>query len=718
MSIASLYFLELRRLALRRPVWLLSALCLCTPLFGYTVYQPSMEDILSDQYIANPALAAAAIGAIIWAAAAIMEGNRRHGASTDVLIDAVASPVRLSVVKMAAMMTLSAAVAVLCALLYLPFTAMKMEYLFDAGFYLANYGIFVLPTWWISLLFADSFYQITRRVELSAFLFAVFAVFSFGRSRSSDYFLSWMNPVVGAYSDGFTSWWPLRVGAYTRGMWLCLAASLWLASLLCIRKYGKNLAGSFVKGLKKFYIPVLSAAGVYLYIGQPFIDHGASDWVEYENWIDSPVTDVNSAHFSISVDPVTGRLSGRAEYKLVKPYCGEDRMLLNPGYRVKSMTYGGKPVEYRTVIDDMNGERSTYYTLPDMPGETLVIEYGGMPSIARFLAVADMIDNTIDSNYIVLSASCLLPVINFQCPDGACTIDITIPGHLVPFLDYREMTKYRDNQDGTKTWTSECGVYIMNFTAGNYRTDSFETAGVQVDFVYGRAYHNAVEQYEVREAVKEVMAYCTEHYGELNFVDGGKLVMQQISAMSMGGNARPGSLEWFENVLSPVTLSDPARGSSATEVFIHEMVHQWWGGYGLNCDADDLWSDEGLAVYSTYRIVKEKYGELYAQKYYVKKWREAVEEQNRNFYNRHPEYLDRLPESFQGRIRTENSGVNMYMRMPLMILKAEELVGGEEKMDQILQKMYADKENYYGAYFTYQDFLDYCGLDKEDLEID
>ena len=111
-----------------------------------------------------------------------------------------------------------------------------------------------------------------------------------------------------------------------------------------------------------------------------------------------------------------------------------------------------------------------------------------------------------------------------------------------------------------------------------------------------------------------------------------------------GGYALRGVSTWFETVLAPDTLSDTDKGASATEVFIHEMLHQWWGGLGLSCADEELWSSEGLTVYSTYRLVKEKYGELYAQQYYVDAWKEAVDEQNRSFYNRHPEYLDLLPE--------------------------------------------------------------------------
>lgn len=722
MNLFFLYLVELRRLALRKQIWLAAVLCLCTPILGYIVYKPAWSDILSDQYIANPALAATAAGAALWAAAVIMESSRLHRSGADVIMDAAASQTGLSVVRMAAMMTLAAAVAVVCALIYLPFTSAKMEYLFQLRFYLANYGVFVIPTWWISMLFADSFYQITRRVELSALMYAVFAAYSFSRNMDSDYFMSWLNPIVATYSDGFTSWWPLRIGAYTREMWLCAAAALWLVSLLCTRRYGKNLAGSFVKGMKRIYMPalaaVLAAAGIYMYQDQPFIDHGASEWIDENNIIASPVTDASSVRYSILAEPATGKLTGRAEYTLEKPYCGEDRILLNPGYKVKSMTYGGKKVEYRTVVDDLNGVRSTYFTLPDVPGETLVIEYGGLPTVSKVMSISDMIDDTIDPDYIVLGSASFVPLINYSCPEGSCTIDITIPDHLVPFLDYQEMTESSGQKNGMKTWTSECDIYIIDFKAANYMTQSFEAAGTQVDFVYGRSYHEAVEAYDVKQSMKEVLEYCTKHYGKLGFAEAQRLILLQVSSMAMGGHAWPGIAEWFETVLSPVTLSDPARGASATEVFIHEMIHQWWGGYGLNCDEDGLWSEEGLTVYSTYRLVKEKYGELYAEQYYVDKWKESVEAQNRDFYNRHPEYLEMLPESYQARIRSENSGINMYERMPLMILKAEKLVGGEKKMDQILRRMYTDREQYDDTMFSYQDFLDACGLDDEELKIE
>lgn len=108
------------------------------------------------------------------------------------------------------------------------------------GFYFFNFLVFMLPTWWISILAADSFYQITRRTELSILLYALFAYFSFSSFSADDYFLRWINPLISTYSDGFPSYWPLRIGIYTRILWLALITGFWLLSLTCIRKYQKG----------------------------------------------------------------------------------------------------------------------------------------------------------------------------------------------------------------------------------------------------------------------------------------------------------------------------------------------------------------------------------------------------------------------------------------------------------------------------------------------
>ena len=509
-------------------------------------------------------------------------------------------------------------------------------------------------------------------------------------------------------------------------MWLCIAIGAWCISLLAIRKYQKGLLVSIGIGLKKICIPVWATAfvaiGVLLWWKQPFIDHGPEDWILAEEMVWSPRT-ISEAHYTIETHPTTGTVTGKAEYKLMTPYDGEACFLLNPGYDITRITFDGEEIAFRTSDEHVDGRRATYFEVPsglEHYGKILTIEYSGFPTLAKVMADFSVTD-VVDEEYILLAGETLFPVMeNYYVRNS--TLEITIPDDLTPYLDHVPMTDYTDNHDGTRTWKSECNSYVVDFSAAKYEMATFMAGDTEVNFSYSETYHDAVEEIGAVQAVQYVFEYCTEHYGKYGFAENSRLTLLQKGMTVMGGYAMDGVSTWFESVISPSTLADADKGASATEVFIHEMVHQWWGDIGLQCEDDGLWSCEGLTVYTTYRIVKERYGELYAKQYYVDMWQEAVDAQNRNFYNRHPEYLEFLPEIYQAQIRMANESTNRYMRMPLMILKAEELVGGEEAMDEILSRMYESRSHYgfnngYDA-FSYEDFLTFCGLTKEELSLD
>ena len=134
-------------------------------------------------------------------------------------------------------------------------------------------------------------------------------------------------------------------------------------------------------------------------------------------------------------------------------------------------------------------------------------------------------------------------------------------------------------------------------------------------------------------------------------------------------------------------------------------------------EEDSPWSSEGLTVYTSYRIAKELYGADYARKNYVDQWRKEAEDYYLNFYVRHPEVLEKLPEDRQLEIAGSLLYVRQYSEMPLKLLKAEQLVGGEEAMDRILRQLFNREIDPAYPYLTYQDFLDACGLTEEDLSL-
>ena len=88
-----------------------------------------------------------------------------------------------------------------------------------------------------------------------------------------------------------------------------------------------------------------------------------------------------------------------------------------------------------------------------------------------------------------------------------------------------------------------------------------------------------------------------------------------------------------------------------------------------------------------------------------------------NFYVRNPEYLDILPEDKRLEIENSLTYVRQYCEMPLKILKAEELVGGEESMDKILYGIFNRELDPMYPYLTYEEFLEACGLRVEDLSL-
>ena len=149
--------------------------------------------------------------------------------------------------------------------------------------------------------------------------------------------------------------------------------------------------------------------------------------------------------------------------------------------------------------------------------------------------------------------------------------------------------------------------------------------------------------------------------------------------MAGGGYATTGASLLDEADFTAANLGNTEKGGGAGEVMIHELVHQWWGLGNMfdTSDPTSPWSAEGLTVYTTYRIVKELYGEEYARAHYVDQWQKAVDDYYLNFYVRNPEYLEMLPEQVQLAISNSLSQVRQYNEMPLKIWKAEQLVGGE-----------------------------------------
>ena len=723
MNFFSYLRVEAGRIFRARFTWLILLLTVLAPLAGYFVYKPSNTLMRSAAYIANPALAGAFGGAFLFAVLALYEFDMIHRNRTAVITDSIVSPVQLNVVRMTSLIIAAIGCGFLITVLYLPYTFITLGSVFSLSLYLKCFWVVTVPAYIIAVLAVTGVYQIVRRVDLSFLIFLIFACANFTGLMYNSFILRWINPVIPVLSDDFGNNYVLMMVLYNRIFWFMLLGGIWILSLICVRRYGKSLLGSLLRNSKKILLPFMSiimiTGSAFLYIGQPFIDNSPLEinYDAYNKLVYNENIQLKKYYVQISPDIVTGKQYGVQTLQLINN-SGQEQVgmvSINPGYKILSMTANASTIDYTDLKDDELNQKQIKFTLPKDKEIELVIEFGGFPKLWSIEETFPG-QTEVSGDYIFLVNQDFAPVPGFYGAEETIA-DITLPSNLIPVTAADTIEVLKDNKNGTTTWRSSGGGIIWHLYAAEYDVKHIEAAGADIDFYYSAKHKAAMERVKISDTLKEVFEYCSEHYGAFPFISAEhpfKLV--ELTAYMGGGFAMDGLSVMDENCFSEEGLGDPLKGASGNEVMAHEIIHQWWGlGKMFPWDEESGWSSEGLTVYTTYRLMKEKYGAEYARKHYVEVWEKQVSEYYLNFYHRNPEYLNKLPETYQARIHNSKLTVMNYCEIPLKILKAEELVGGEDKMDQILAEIFKNSSQ---PELSYQEFLDACGLTKEDLNLD
>ena len=728
MKTIRLFPLELGRLLRSRLTWLAVLLTVLSPVAGLTVYQPADAGTMLSLYLANPALAGGVIGGILFGLLTIYELDRARRSRVDMLTDAVLSPHTLALVRLPALIAAAALALVLAMAVWRPISGELIGAVLTGTDYVLSYLLFMGLALPLAVLAAGAAYQFTRRADLSAVLLAAFAGLSL-TVWADDWQLCWLNPCVWALSDDFTNFRLFRTVAYVRLTWLGILAGVWAVSCLCIRRYGKGPLGSLARSVRRIYRPAIALALLVCsgaaYAAQPFYDNSNPDLSAMHLYELDYAEGVTFLDRTIQVTPDTraGTVSGQAVYRF-RNTSGQGWTVcfgLDPGYDLKASVSGAELSAVRTGYEESN-MALWEIALPADKEVELVLEYGGFPRDWN-IASTRQGEPEISGEYVCLENQNLAPYLLNVLPgdEGYPTaVEVTLPAAMlaIPF-GTSEAQVVAEHGDGTRTWRYTHNRPGGILYAGDYVREDMEAGGITVEFYYGRKHQAVMEAAGAADAVQAVVDYCTEHYGFPSaFGTSGTLKLIQ-SRVAGGGYAGEGASLLDEADFTAANLRDTSKGAGAGEVMIHELVHQWWGLGNMfdTPEEDSPWSSEGLTVYTSYRIAKELYGADYARKNYVDQWRKEAEDYYLNFYVRHPEALEKLPEDRQLEIAGSLLYVRQYSEMPLKLLKAEQLVGGEEAMDRILRQLFNREIDPAYPYLTYQDFLDACGLTEEDLSL-
>ena len=723
------FSLEVSRLLQSRLTWLILLLTVISPVAGLTLYKSATAETMLSMYLANPAIAGGVVSGILFGLLTVYELDRSGRSRVDILMNAIASPMRSALIRMLALIVTSLLGLFLAMLVWLPITFAQAGSVLDMTNYCLAYLLFMGLSLPCSILAAAACYQFTQRADLSIVLFAAFAGLSL-TIWSDNWQMCWLNPCVWALSDDFTNFRIFRSVAYMRLTWLAALSGVWILSWCCIRQHGKGILGSLLRSSRRVYRPVIAVllivcSGV-AYAAQPIVDHSNPDETAMSfleiPYLEGVVCTERTAE--VYPDTVAGTVTGMATYRFLNS-SGQAQTAafgVTPGYTVSSVKANGEDVPFSVGEYQEFNEAMLEAEIPAAEDVELVVEYSGFPQESRNMSIMQG-SAEISDEYICLENAALAPRLMNVMPDEGmypATIEITLPKGMtvIPFCA-SEAEIISEHEDGTATWRYEDNGTGGILYAGDYICEEIEAGGITIEFYYGRKHRSVMESAGAVDAVRAVVDYCTEHYGPLSFGMGDTLKLIQ-SRVAGGGYAADGASLLDEADFTTANLGDPGKGAGSGEVMIHELVHQWWGLANMfdSSNETDSWSAEGLTVHTTYRIVKELYGEDYAKQYYVDQWQEEADDYYLNFYVRNPEYLERLPEEKRLEVLGSLTHVRQYCEMPMKILKAEQLVGGEEAMDQILHELFNRELDPYNPYLTYQNFLDACGLGEEDLNLD
>ena len=718
---------ELARLLRGRLTWLAAALTVLSPLAGLTVYRSASADTMQSLYVANPALAGGVLGGLFFALLTLCDCARTSRCRVEVLCDAAVSPLTAALARLMALLGTAALTLALTLLTWLPWTAHTVGAVFDGGDYLLAYLILMGLALPLCILLAGAAWQFTRRFDLSLVLVAALAALSLTIWRD-NWQLCWLNPCVWALSDDFSNFRILRSAAYMRLTWLAGLAGVWTLSYLCIRQYGKGALGSLARSIRRAYRPVIAvtllACSGTAYAAQPMVDNSNPDQTAMTffeiPYLDGVICTGRSAQ--VFPDVSAGTVRGKASYSFENSSGQEQKVALGvtPGYTISNVRANGETVPFSVGDYQEFNEVLLEVTLPAEAQIELTMEYGGFPREDQNLSDSQG-STEISGTYLQLENAALSPRLLNVLPDEnyyPTEMEITLPNAMtaIPFGSSRAEV-VAEHEDGTKTWRWEDIGTGGILYAGDYVREDIQAGGMTIELYYGRKHQDIMTQANAADAVRDVVEYCAAHYGTLSFGSGETLKLIQ-SRIAGGGYAAGGASLLDESDFTAANLNRAEKGSGDSEVMIHELVHQWWGlGNMFDIpEPDSPWSAEGLTVYTTYRIVKELYGEEYARTHYIDQWQQE-DDYYLNFYVRHPEYLEMLPEAERLRISNSLSGMRQYSEMPLKLLKAEQLVGGEDAMDQILYDLFNREIDPMYPYLTYDEFLSACGLTEEDLNL-
>lgn len=725
-----LFPLELARLTLNPVTHAALLAAALSPLFGLAV-RAAGTGTDAALYLESPAVCGALTGALAFVLLTLHTLGYERRSGMEALANSAVSPLLMSCVRTAALLLLSLLGGTTASLTLFLTARLALGGLFDLREYAYTCALFLMPAFPFAVLAASSLMQLSRRGGLTFFALTVLTMATYPAQEAGAYLACFLVPPAPIFSAALGNTTLFRLAAYNRGVWLAALLGAWLLSLMTVREHGLGPIRSLLLHSRSFAPPAFAAlllfSSVLVAHAQPYMDHAAPPELDlssetggmYTLFYDEeqeaqPVT-LLSTSSDITLEPERGLLSSQVAYRLRNESGGEQPLTLslNPGYTVDAVLANGIPILFTDLQNDYYiGLKDVELTLPAAGTVELTVAYHGSPKLPGGTGMLFFYQE-ITPAYTALMTGDTAPALSAEVSeDCRFTARVTLPESMT-LISSGETPNAPELAGNLATYTLRGAGRGPLIFAGDYMTLPVEGVSFPASFSFGRALNAPLSKLGIQSLLRNTLSFCEALLGPLPYSEQNPLNIVMTSAHMMGGGANQNMSYMGEACFTSANLAASVKGATDAEVIAHELIHQWWGIARCVMDEEHpAFTAEALTSYTTYRLMRELYGEAYAQTHYIAVWRQRVNKLDSGFYMQNPQYAGALPADAQAILGATVFDTNVYARAPLSIYYAEQLIG-TQALDAALRTLFEDSAH---PFVTWQGFLDTCGITQAQLD--
>lgn len=688
---------------------------------------------LLSQTILFPAKAGAVLSTLAFTSLTAFEFDKILRFRVNYIIEPISSSIKINLTKITGLMCAGLISTVGSMIIMIPHYIFNMGSLTNFSYFLLSYFIIILGSILLTILMTAGFYLIFRNVNITCIIMLLAVLFSF-LAGNINYQYMWVQTGASGLSENFGSGNILLGMLWNRLFGLSVAMSIFLFGMLCDRCYEKGLFKSLFKNCRKYkLLPIcflVSLSGIFfVFQNEPIfkslsITDVASTLIsgKKETPVNTNVIGTSNILVDLKIEKDKNYAAGAYFQELQN---GTDKpqniyFELADGYHINEIKLDNVDINYTQVLSKIlnSAKRGNVFetSIPKNTKAKLSIRYSGTP---KAISLNKDFSEGINKNYVSLGhAVDIAPVVCVEQNDRIIEGKIKIDSKFT-VITQGDKNRKISQQDGFTAWSFSCDkLSDLSLTAGRYGIFERNVSGTNVEFFYPLA---ASKEFESRGSdTLDIFSFFSEKFGPLGR-DSLKVVV--TSGVHGGTGIQAGNISCIsEDCLTKKSNVDSSQASSSDTfaLLTHEIAHQWWGG-GIDASNEnshnqidknhDEWSNEAFADFSTYLFLKNKFGKDYAENLLLKKWKEGANELNRNFYQRNPEYMNKLPMIPKYSVSLFLRGSKIYALAPLTVYNVYKHIG-EDNYFNSMKVIYKEYYNKKDKKLSFSEFLNITGVER------